>query len=43
MFVTFSDELFQGFETICSTLAGICYAHEDLGHPALLISKNVAQ
>jgi hypothetical protein len=39
MFVMFSDELrvFQGFEIICNTLAGLWYGQEDVIYPALLI------
>jgi hypothetical protein len=37
MFVTFTDWLFIGFETICSALTGLCYGKEELGFPALLI------
>jgi hypothetical protein len=33
----FTDELFQGFETICNILAGLWYGQEDLGCPARLI------
>jgi hypothetical protein len=36
MFVIFTDELFQGFETICNTLAGLWYGQEEVGYPALL-------
>jgi hypothetical protein len=31
----FTDELFEGFETICNTLTGLCYGQEELGYPAL--------
>jgi hypothetical protein len=37
MFVMFTDELFIGFETICSTLTGFWYGQDELGYPALLI------
>jgi hypothetical protein len=32
----FTDDLFQGFETICNILAGLWYGQEDLGCPAQL-------
>jgi hypothetical protein len=32
-----TDELFQGFETKCNTLAGLWYGQEELGYPILLI------
>jgi hypothetical protein len=37
MFVMFTDELFLGFEAICSNFTGLCYGLEQLGYPALLI------
>jgi hypothetical protein len=37
MFVMFTDELFLGFETICSTVTGFWYGQDELGYPALLI------
>jgi hypothetical protein len=37
MLVMFTDELFVGFETICSTLTGLWYMQEDLIYPTLLI------
>jgi hypothetical protein len=37
VFVMFTDELFLGFETICSTLTGFWYDQEKMGYPALLI------
>jgi hypothetical protein len=37
MFVMFSDELFEGFQAISSTLIGLWYGQEELGYPALLI------
>jgi hypothetical protein len=37
MFVMFTDELFQGFETIYNTFTGLWYGQEKLGYPALLI------
>jgi hypothetical protein len=30
----FTDELFLGFETICSTLTGLWYGQEKMGYPA---------
>jgi hypothetical protein len=36
MFVMFTDELFQAFET-CNTLTGLWYGQEELGYPVLLI------
>jgi hypothetical protein len=40
MFVIFTDELFQGFETICNTLIGLWYGQEELGYSVLLILLN---
>jgi hypothetical protein len=38
MFIMFTDdELFVGFETICSTLMGLWYGQEKLEYPTLLI------
>jgi hypothetical protein len=37
MFVMFTDELFLGFEKICSTVTGLWYGQEELGYPSLLI------
>jgi hypothetical protein len=37
MFVMITDELFLGFEAICSTLTGLWYGQDELGYPALLI------
>jgi hypothetical protein len=37
MFVLFTDELFLGFETICSNFTGLWYGQEQLGYPAQLI------
>jgi hypothetical protein len=34
MFIMFTDELFLGFETICSTVTGLWYGQEELGYPA---------
>jgi hypothetical protein len=33
----FTDELFQGFETVCNTLTGLWYGQEELAYPAVLI------
>jgi hypothetical protein len=33
----FTDELFEGFVTLCNTLTGLWYGQEELGYPALLI------
>jgi hypothetical protein len=35
MFVMFTDELFLGFETICSNFTGLWYGQEELVYPAL--------
>jgi hypothetical protein len=37
IFVMFTDKLFLGFETICSTFTGLWYGQEKLECPALLI------
>jgi hypothetical protein len=37
MFVMFTDELFLGFDTVCSTLTGLWYGQEMLGYVALLL------
>jgi hypothetical protein len=37
MFVMSTDELFLGFETICSNLTVLWYGEEQLEYPALLI------
>jgi hypothetical protein len=37
MFVMFTDQLFIGFEAICSTLTGLWYGQEKMGYSALLI------
>jgi hypothetical protein len=37
MFVILIDKLFQGFETVCNTLAGLWYGQEELRYPVLLI------
>jgi hypothetical protein len=36
-FEMFTEELFLGFETICSTFTGLWYGQEKLEYPALLI------
>jgi hypothetical protein len=36
-FVMFTDELFLGFEAICSTLTGLWYGPKKMGYPVLLI------
>jgi hypothetical protein len=37
MFVMFTDDLFEGFETVSNTLTVLWYGQEELGYLALLI------
>jgi hypothetical protein len=37
MYLKITDELFLGFETICSSPTGLWYGQEELGYPALFI------
>jgi hypothetical protein len=37
MFVMFTDELFLGFETVCSTHEGLWYLQEELGYCARML------
>jgi hypothetical protein len=37
MFLMFTDELFLGFETICSNFTGLWYGQEELGCDAIFI------
>jgi hypothetical protein len=37
-----TDDLFEGCETICSTLTGLWYGKEELGYPAQVMSHTFA-